>query len=317
LNLDPAANGGGAQRALRAVGPLGLRLSVIVSTYNNPRALSLVLAGLARQTLREFEVLIADDGSGAETTAVVEAYARTAPFPVRHIWQPDEGFRKCAILNKAVVAARGNYLIFFDGDCIAPAHCIAAHVRAARQRRYLPGGKVSLSQRLTDALTVEAVARGDFERIGLWWREVRKPRRLFFSRLPGVRVLLDRNVKRPLAWRGENSSTFAEHVYEVGGFDERFTYGLEDSDFGQRLQAAGIMPLSLRYTAPVFHLEHPRPYSLPEVWAANKALYDANRAVHMTRTPFGLREVLPGNSEHAAAEASSPPDPSPGRRGGT
>ena len=82
-------------------------------------------------------------------------------------------------------------------------------------------------------------------------------------------------------------------MYQVGGFDERFTYGLEDSDFGQRHQADGIMPLSLRYTAPVFHLEHPRPYARPAVWAANKALYDANRAVRMTRTPFGLGRSKP------------------------
>jgi len=274
--------------AVQPVGKLGLRLSVIVTTYNNPRALALVFAGLARQTIREFELIIADDGSGPETNAVIAALARDSPFPVRHVWHPDEEFRKCAILNKGVLAATGSYLIFFDGDCIAPAHAIASHVRAAGYRRYLTGGKVQLSQHLTEQLTVEAVRRGDCERIGWWWREVGKRRRLIISRLPGIRTLLDRNVKRPPAWRGENSSTFAEHVHAVGGFDERFTYGLEDADFGHRLQAAGIMPRSLRYRAPVFHLEHPRPYVKPGDWAANQLLYDANRAARMTTTPYGL-----------------------------
>ncbi len=273
---------------IRAVGTLGLRLSVIVSTYNNPRALRLVLAGLTRQTVRDFELLIADDGSGPATKAVIEDYARDAPFPVRHLWHPDTGFRKCAILNTAILAATGNYLIFFDGDCIAPARTIAAHVHAARRQRYLAGGTVQLSQRATDALTVTSVARGDFERIGLWWREVGKRRRLIVNRLPGIRVLFDRNVKRPPGWRGENSSTFAEYVHRVGGFDERFTYGLEDADFGHRLEAAGVIGSSLRYTAPVFHLEHPRPYVSPDDWVANRALYDANRAVRMTLTPYGL-----------------------------
>lgn len=273
---------------MHAVGKLGLRLSVIVSTYNNSRALSLVLAGLARQTVLDFELLIADDGSRPETRAVIDAYAAAGPFPVRHVWQPDEGFRKCAILNKAILAAEGTYLIFFDGDCVAPAHTIAAHLHAAAPGRYLTGGKVQLSQQLTDRLTVAGVSRGDLERIGFWWRDVGKRRRLIVSRVPGLRTLFDRNVKRPPAWRGENSSTFAEHVHRVGGFDERFTYGMEDADFGHRLQAAGIMPRSLRYTAPVFHLEHERPYARDEDWAANKALFDANRAARLTVTPYGL-----------------------------
>jgi glycosyltransferase involved in cell wall biosynthesis len=278
---------------MRPLGKLGLRVSVIVTTYNNPRALSLVLAGLARQTVRNFEILIADDGSGPDTKALVEEYARAAPMPVCHVWHPDEGFRKCAILNKAVLAATGDYLIFFDGDCIAPAHAIAAHVRAARHGGYLTGGKVQLSQRLTDQLTADAVRRGDFERIGLWWRHVGKRRRLIISCLPGIRTLFDRNVKRPPAWRGENSSTFAEHVHRVGGFDERFTYGLEDADFGHRLQAAGIMPRSLRYRVPVFHLEHPRQYVRDVDWAMNRAVYDANRAARMTVTPYGLVRLRP------------------------
>src|SRR5260221_13874655 len=103
---------------MRAVGTLGLRLSVIVTTYNNPHGLELVLAGLARQTVQDFELLIADDGSGADTKAVIDDFARRATVPVEHVWHPDEGFRKCAILNKAIRAAHGDYLVFFDGDCV-------------------------------------------------------------------------------------------------------------------------------------------------------------------------------------------------------
>ncbi len=274
---------------MRPIGTLGVRLSVIVTTYNNPRGLSLVLAGLARQTIHEFELLIADDGSGPETKTVVDTFARSAPFSVRHVWHPDEGFRKCAILNKAILAAQGDYLVFFDGDCVPPSYNLAAHLRLARRNRYLAGGAVLLNERASRRFTVESVARGDLERIGLWWLHVDKPRRLLINRLPGLRFLLDRNVRRPPGWRGGNSSTFAEHVHAVGGFDERFTYGLEDADFGHRLEAAGIIGYSLRYTAPVFHFDHPRPYALPEMVAANRALYDANRAVRMTATPYGLR----------------------------
>jgi glycosyltransferase involved in cell wall biosynthesis len=267
-----------------------LSISVIVATYNDPRALGLVMAGLSRQTRRPDEVVIADDGSGAPTRAVVEQWAQRLDCPVRHVWHPDEGFRKCAILNRAIAAAGGEYLVFFDGDCVAPAHCLAAHAALAERGRYLSGGKVLLSAGFSRLLDEAAVLRGDLERFGWWWLAVGRPRRLFGSRVPVLRDMLDRNVKRPPGWRGENASTFAEHARAVRGFDERFTYGFEDADFGQRLAAAGIIGRSLRYRAPVYHLDHARPWRTESVVAANKALYDANRAARVTATPYGLRE---------------------------
>jgi GT2 family glycosyltransferase len=272
----------------RPIGPLGLRLSVIVTTYNNPRALALVFAGLGRQSVPDFELLVADDGSGPETAELVGRYAARAPVPVRHLWHPDQGFRKCAITNRAILAAAGDYLVFFDGDCIPSSHCLEAHVRAARRDGYLTGGKIPLRGRLSARLTTAQVENGMLDRVGAWWAGVGKRRRLVLRHIPRLRQLMDRRVPREPSWRGENSSTFAEHVRRVGGFDERFTYGFEDADFGHRLQAAGVRGRSLRYTAPVFHLEHPRPYADPAQLAANRALYERNRALRLTRTPCGL-----------------------------
>jgi glycosyltransferase involved in cell wall biosynthesis len=273
---------------LRPVGPLGLRLSVIVTTYNNPRALTLVLTGLARQSLRDFELIVADDGSGPDTAALVTSFATRVPFPVRHVWHPDQGFRKCTISNKAILAAAGDYLIFFDGDCIPARRCVATHLESARRDSYLAGGKLALGKRLSARLTPEQIERGLLDGIGLWWLDVGKRRRLLVSYLPLVREWLNRRVPRQPAWRGENSSAFAEHVHQVGGFDERFGYGFEDADFGHRLQAAGVMGRSVRYTAPVFHLDHPRPYGTREVVTANRSLYEENRALRLIRTSHGL-----------------------------
>jgi glycosyltransferase involved in cell wall biosynthesis len=265
-----------------------VHLSVVVTTYNNLHGLRLVLAGLLRQSLRQFELIIADDGSGPETGAAVADYAATAPVPVRHIWHPDQGVRKTAILNLAIREARGDYLVFFDGDCIPPAECLTRHVRSAREGCYLAGGAVFLSRPFSDGLTVNEVMSGHLDRPGLWWRHVNKRRRLLVSHLPLLRTIMDRRVPRQPSWRGGNSSAFARDLRRVGGFDERFTYGFEDADLGHRLQAAGVQGRSIRYTCPVLHVEHDRPYADPSDIAHSRALYEENRARHLIWTPNGL-----------------------------
>ncbi len=263
-------------------------LSVIVTTYNNPHGLQLVLAGLQRQTFLDFELLIADDGSGPETAALIADFAVRAPFPVRHVWHPDQGFRKCTISNKAIVEAAGDYLVFFDGDCIPARSCLAIHLQAARRDSYLAGGAVYLSRELSERLTPADVATGLLDRPGLWWARVNKRRRLLVRHLPLVRDVMNRRVPREPSWRGGNSSAWAEHMRAVGGFDERFSYGFEDADFGHRLQALGVHGRSIRYSNPVMHVEHSRPYADPVLLARNRELYQANRAARLVRTPYGL-----------------------------
>jgi glycosyltransferase involved in cell wall biosynthesis len=265
-----------------------LRLSVVVTTYNNPRGLRLVLAGLRRQTFQDFELLIADDGSGPETGRMVREFAARASFPVRHVWHPDEGFRKCTISNKAIVEATGDYLVFFDGDCVPGRQCLQIHRRAARRDSYLAGGAVYLDRHLSDSLTVADVEAGRLDRPGLWWMRVNKRRRLLVRHLPFVRDAMNRRVPREPSWRGGNSSAWAHHMRAVGGFDERFTYGFEDADFGHRLQALGVHGRSIRYSNPVMHVEHSRPYADPLQVERNRKLYEQNRADRLVWTPHGL-----------------------------
>ena len=73
--------------------------SVIITTYNNPAWLEKVLWSYTCQTRKDFEILIADDGSNDETRELIEAMRSQVPFPIRHVWQEDDGFRKCRILN--------------------------------------------------------------------------------------------------------------------------------------------------------------------------------------------------------------------------
>lgn len=263
-----------------------LRPTVVVSTYNNPRALRLVLAALAAQRLRRFEVIAADDGSGPETAAVIDDFH--GRLEIRHLWQSDEGVRRSAICNRAILEASGDYLVFLDGDCIPPPQWLETHTAAAAEGRFVSGGKVLLSDRLTEAVLDGRVSPATLWRPTTWWREIRRSRRLAVSLAPPLARLFDANQSWNRSWSGEDSSTFAAHLHAIGGFDERFTVGWDDADVGARLQEAGIRPHSIRYRAPVLHLEHGRGYQSAPDLERNRELFFANRAAGMSRTPHGL-----------------------------
>ena len=265
-----------------------LRPSVVVSTYDNPRALALVLEALARQTIADFEILVADDGSGPETRETVERFAASARQRVLHLWQPDEGVRRCTIVNQAILAASGDYLVFLDGDCLVPAHWLAAHLRAAERGWFVAGGKVLMKAALTQQVLARHIDARTLESWTRHWHSIEKSRRLVISRVPLIRRLYNRNLQWRCGWVGEDSSTFANHLHRVGGFDERFTLVWEDADMSERLKASGVRGRSIRYFAPVLHLEHGRGYQNREQVQRNYELFRQNQADGVIITPYGL-----------------------------
>ena len=230
-------------------------------------------------------MLIADDGSGAETAALIEAWTRRLPYPLRHVWHPDEGFRKCRILNQAI-ARRHAASISSSSTATACRRRTASRCtpRARRTHRYVSGGKVLLERAASARRSTRRRCRAAISIAsagGGWaWRRQRRlvdqphPR-------PARRARPQRQAPAGLARR--ERLDLRPHARAVGGFDERFSYGYEDADFGHRLLLAGVIGLSVRYTAPVYHLDHPRPWRNEPVIAANKALYDANRAARVVR----------------------------------
>src|SRR5512134_3224283 len=127
-----------------------MNVAVIVTTYNRPDALDAVLQGFSAQDGHDFELIVADDGSTDDTRRLVERRAHSTPFPLKHVWQEDRGFRAAAIRNRALAATRADYVIFTDGDCVPSRHFVAAHRRLAEPSRYLAGNRVMLSARLTE-----------------------------------------------------------------------------------------------------------------------------------------------------------------------
>ncbi|RWB56768.1 MAG: glycosyltransferase [Mesorhizobium sp.] len=234
-------------------------ISVIVTTYNWPKALSLTLQSLAGQTDRLFEVIVADDGSGPATAEVIRAHANSAPIPVVHIWQEDIGFRRSTIINKAVAEAKGDYLIFVDGDCILQPDFVSRHRGLAEPNHLVTGSRILLGPKISEMLLAESKwCYITFRRSVLWYRltgEISKIAGLFI-RLPTCRL----RDYRSFVWRrikGCNLACWKADALAVGGFDESFLgWGSEDIDFVFRLQENGVVRRSGTWATEVLHIWH-------------------------------------------------------------
>jgi glycosyltransferase involved in cell wall biosynthesis len=234
-------------------------ISILLATYNWPQALKLCLESLATQTDHHFEIIIADDGSTESTKQIIDAFQSMHSISITHLWQEDQGFRKTKILNQAIEAAKGDYLIFLDGDCLVQPDFVARHRELAQKGFLVTGSRVLLNEKLTQELL--ATSRWDFK--------------LFISKLLEYRLNGGINKYWPLkiklgngSWRdykkfvwrrikGCNMACWKTDAQAIDGFDETMTgWGHEDADFVFRLQRHHIKRKSGSWSTEVLHLFH-------------------------------------------------------------
>ncbi len=236
-------------------------LSLIITVYNKPENLRMVLAALARQSFNQFEVVIADDGSGPGVADVVAEARAHFGFPVQHLWHEDRGWRKNTMLNHATRRAKSNYLVFIDGDCLPSRNFLLDHHNERERNRVLMGRRVETSERWTRNLTIEMIRNGAFEGYGIQeWMDGLKGKSLRVEdgiRIPSafLRRLLGRNVTGML---GSNFSAWRSDLLAINGFDELYDgpgCG-EDSDVQYRLSLIGVSGKSMRNLAIQYHIWH-------------------------------------------------------------
>jgi glycosyltransferase involved in cell wall biosynthesis len=265
-----------------------VKTAVIVTTYNRPDALAAVLEGYRHQDRDDFELIVADDGSTPDTRELVEEYGRTVPFPVRHVWQPDEGFRAGAVRNRALAATRAEYVIFTDGDCVPRSSFVSRHRRLAEPGRFLSGNRVLLSAGFTERVLRERLPIHAWSRTA--WLAVRLAGGI--DRLLPLLELPDTPLRRrlPGRWKGVktcNLSAWRADLLAVNGFDEAYSgWGLEDTDLVIGLLRAGVRHKSARFATPVFHLWHAE-YDRGAL-AGNRKRLEALLASRETRARLGL-----------------------------
>ncbi|PUZ24420.1 Glycosyltransferase involved in cell wall bisynthesis [Chitinophaga costaii] len=229
---------------------INISVGILISTYNWPKALDCVLFSLQQQTRQADEILIADDGSGKETEAVIRKYQGVFNIPVKHVWHEDKGFRKSTILNKAMQQAASDYIIQIDGDIILHRRFVEDHVKNARAARFVQGSRVLLD----DARTREALGqkRCKFHFFGKGINN-----RLNALRIPFLSALIKADPESSHNIKACNLAFWKNDYIAVNGYDNLFTgWGYEDHEFAARLINSGVKKERLKLAAVCYHLNH-------------------------------------------------------------
>jgi glycosyltransferase involved in cell wall biosynthesis len=234
-------------------------ISVIVTTYDRVDALDAVLRSLSRQADRDFEVVIADDGSGPETAALLDAWKGRLGVPLKQVWHEHRDFRAGEIRNRGIRASAGRYCIFLDGDCITRPDFVMQHRALAAPGWLVTGNRVLLTEQLTSKILAEKLEPEQWS-AGEW---IGQRFSGGLNRLAPVLHLPLGLLRRLTAgrWQGARSCNLAiwrADLDRVDGFDAIFSgWGKEDSDLVIRLLNAGIRRKDGRYATGVLHLWHP------------------------------------------------------------
>lgn len=223
---------------------------MVISTYNWPEALELVLKSVLDQTIAPNEILIADDGSDASTKAVIESFKKKTVIPIKHYWHEDNGFRKTIIMNQAIAAAAGEYIIQIDGDIILHSQFIADHLTDAVEGYYIKGSRSMLTSERTAKILktknthIHPLSSGVGSKINATY-------------FPLLAFLFRGDHLRSNNLRGCNFSFWKKDFMAVNGYNNDLKgWGHEDIELAARLTNLGIKQRQLKLKAICFHLYH-------------------------------------------------------------
>jgi len=234
-----------------------MNCTLIITTYNWPVALELVLSSVMEQTILPSEVIIADDGSEEDTKNVIEKFSDNSLFPIIHSWQEDKGFRLSKSRNKSIALAKYEYIIVIDGDMLLHKDFIKDHVKVAKKNTYIQGSRALLQEKYT----IKTLKENFFSKPPFFSNASKNKGNLIRSPLLSFFVALksNQNLNRI---RGCNFSLFREDIINVNGFNEEFvTWGKEDSEFVQRLFNYGVYRRNLKFSGIQYHLFHKEGFS--------------------------------------------------------
>jgi glycosyltransferase involved in cell wall biosynthesis len=261
-----------------------------MSTYNSEEWLEKVIWGFSVQSELDFEIVIADDGSGPKTKELLDRLRPMIAMPLIHVWQEDKGFQKSQILNKAIVAAKSDYLIFTDGDCIPRKDFVKTHIQYREKGYFLSGGYFMLPMNISQAISKEDIVYQRCFDIK-WLLGEGLPRSFKNNKLTAkgfwAKFLNFVTPTKP-TWNGHNASGWKQDLVAINGFNQEMQYGGQDRELGERLFNKGLKSKQVRYSAIVIHLDHARGYVNEATWKKNFAIREHTRKNKVVRTPIGI-----------------------------
>ena len=266
------------------------KISVIISTYNAEAWLEKVIWGYSCQTFKDFEIVIADDGSGPKTKELIDSFKKEGSLKINHIWQEDDGFQKSRILNKAIVACKSDYIVMSDGDCIPRADFLEIHNNYKQKGYFLSGGYFMLSMAISLKINKDDILSGNCFNLA-WLKEQGLKSSFKNNKLTSKGLksqLLNTLTPTNASWNGHNASGWKKDIVAINGFDERMQYGGQDRELGERLFNLGVKSKQIRYSAVCVHLDHKRGYKTPESIAKNLSIRKHTRDSKTPWTPFGI-----------------------------
>lgn len=261
--------------------------TLIISVYKDTESLAFILESLEHQTILPDEIIISEDGNSTEMAEFVTAQKNSFPNLV-HLTQEDDGWRKNIAMNNAIKAAKNEYLIFIDGDCVPYSTFIQGHVENAQKGVVLCGKRFELGAKFTNKIKTHKLTMSELEKKFLWYlpsmikdgaRHIEEG--FYFPSGSFLSNISKRYVRYII---GCNYSCYKEDFIKINGLDE--TYRLpsvgEDIDLGWRFRGLGIELRSCRNNACMMHLWHKKRFSMEEQIINNKILkvnFDQNRFV--------------------------------------
>ncbi|MFC7369102.1 MULTISPECIES: glycosyltransferase family 2 protein [Vreelandella] len=274
-----------------------MKVSLIITTYNWPEALALVLKSAINQDYKDYEIIIADDGSGKETQLCIDNFIQHSNVTIKHAWHEDAGFRAALIRNKAAYLSEGDYIIFIDGDCIIPPAFISDHVALSQKGFFIAGSRVKLSEHYTEELVARKIAPS-FNRKEIFqlWLKKKLKRAHPALKLPTGSSL---RFKRARKWQGAvtcNLSLWKQDLLAINGFDNDFIgWGLEDSDLVIRLINNSIYRKEGKFFSYVVHMHHKEASRLNE--SQNTARFQLSLEDRKTLCTSGINTFFEKKNE--------------------
>lgn len=267
-------------------------ITVIIATYNKIDWLEKVLYGYSVQTYKDFDIIIADDGSTKETKAVIDRFKADYPVNITHAWHEDKGYRRQKILNEAIVMAKNEYILFTDGDCIPREDFVETHAKHAEQGYFLSGGYCKLNMNLSETISEDDIKTHNCFDVK-WLKskgELGSKNTLKLSVKDGLAKFLDVVTPTGATFNNCNSSAWKADLIAINGYDERMQYGGPDRELGERLINNEIKTKQIRYKAICLHLDHARGYKTQESLDRNLAIRAKVKKENLKWTEHGIKK---------------------------